>query len=358
MIKVLQKTFRDLNRLPIDGVWEITDEAMQFQGREFDALQVNTDPVVPDSNFDSKSRQKIVAAGTVIFGQNFQDGQIRMQVEFDEVDHRSAAGIVLQHNPQTRDMLVFMVSGGSVPYEAGASGFQFKLQSWGSRPDQLHQQQSPNSDRTKIWTTLFEIGLGSNLRANQPYALEITVRGAIITLQVDGVEIGKHDLSSPSLPGFPCGVFCLSHSRINFKNIFVETNPPKAFVVMQFQTPEYEALFRDVIEPICKAEGIYAYRADSTHLPGLIIEDIKKQIAEARVIIAEITPQNPNVYYEVGYADALNKPVILIADRKEGLKPFDVRAYRTIFYDNSIGGKSQIENDLQTYLRSIMRNYE
>jgi nucleoside 2-deoxyribosyltransferase len=50
-------------------------------------------------------------------------------------------------------------------------------------------------------------------------------------------------------------------------------------------------------------------------MPGWAIEDIKRQIAECRVVIAEITPGNPNVYYEVGYADALNKPLILIADR-------------------------------------------
>ena len=85
-----------------------------------------------------------------------------------------------------------------------------------------------------------------------------------------------------------------------------------------------------------------------------MIEDIKRQIAESRVVIAEITPSNPNVYYEVGYADALNKPLILIADREEGLKPFDVRAYRTIFYENSIGGKNRIENDLRAYLKGIM----
>jgi hypothetical protein len=89
-------------------------------------------------------------------------------------------------------------------------------------------------------------------------------------------------------------------------------------------------------------------------MPGLVIEDIKRQIAECRVVIAEITPGNPNVYYEVGYADTLNKPLILIADRKEGLKPFDVRAYRTIFYENSIGGKSVVEKDLRLYLRSIL----
>jgi hypothetical protein len=89
-------------------------------------------------------------------------------------------------------------------------------------------------------------------------------------------------------------------------------------------------------------------------MPGLVVEDIKKQILESRVVIAEITPQNPNVYYEVGYADALNKPIILISDRKEGMKPFDVRAYRTIFYENSIGGKNKIESDLRAYIQSIM----
>jgi hypothetical protein len=77
-----------------------------------------------------------------------------------------------------------------------------------------------------------------------------------------------------------------------------------------------------------------------------------------RAIASRQTPDpmetNPNVYYEVGYADALNKPLILIADRKEGLKPFDVRAYRTIFYENSIGGKNAVEKDLRAYLKSIM----
>ena len=123
---------------------------------------------------------------------------------------------------------------------------------------------------------------------------------------------------------------------------------------MEFHTAEYEALFKEVIEPICRTEGLEAYRADFTYLPGPIVDDIKKQIRESRVVIAEITPHNPNVYYEVGYADALNKPTILISNRKDGLKPFDVRSYRTLFYDDSIGGKRQVEDDLRAYLQAIM----
>lgn len=193
------------------------------------------------------------------------------------MDYRSAAGIIIQYSPETQDILAFIITGGGIPIEPGVAGFLFKLQSWGLRPEQLRRQQSTPVDYPKIWTPLFEAGLGSNLKSRRLYALEVVVCGAVITLHVDGVEIGKHTLAVPSLPGQPCGIFCHGHSTIRFKNVLVEVEQPKAFVVMQFQTAEYEALFRDVIEPICKAEGLHAYRADSTYLPGLIIEDIKKK---------------------------------------------------------------------------------
>ena len=113
---------------------------------------------------------------------------------------------------------------------------------------------------------------------------------------------------------------------------------------MQFNTAEYEALFTDVIAPVCEKEGFRVYRADFTKRPCLNIADITKHLTESTVIIAEMTPINGNVYYEVGYADALKKPVILIADKNIGQLPFDVRAYRTIFYENSIGGKRAVED--------------
>jgi hypothetical protein len=285
---------------------------------------------------------------------NFKDGRIKMQVEFNEVDHRSSAAIVIQYDPATKDMLTFGVSGGGLKPGPGVSGFLFKLMLWGPPQDQSQIQQGTASTAAKVWTPLFEVGWGTNIRAKQPYDLEVLVCGALLTLFVDGVEIGKHTLAIPSLLGNPCGIFCGTHDKVHFRGISISAAIPKAFVVMQFEPPEYEALFKDVIEPVCTAEGLKADRADTTYMPGLVIEDIKKQIAESRVVIAEITPANPNVYYEVGYADALNKPLILVADRKEGLKPFDVRGYRTIFYENSIGGKKRVEADLKKYLKNIM----
>jgi nucleoside 2-deoxyribosyltransferase len=99
--------------------------------------------------------------------------------------------------------------------------------------------------------------------------------------------------------------------------------------------------------------GLNPFRASDTYSPGLVVADIARQIAESRVIIAEITPVNANVYYEVGYADALGKPVILIADKSVRELPFDVRPYRTIFYENSIGGKNRVEETLKKYLTAM-----
>jgi nucleoside 2-deoxyribosyltransferase len=74
---------------------------------------------------------------------------------------------------------------------------------------------------------------------------------------------------------------------------------------------------------------------------------------KSEVIIAEITPVNQNVFYELGYAHALGKPTILLAERGKQL-PFDVSGYRVLIYDNTIAGKRQVEDGLKKHLNSIL----
>jgi hypothetical protein len=98
--------------------------------------------------------------------------------------------------------------------------------------------------------------------------------------------------------------------------------------------------------------GFAPYRADDVYHPGLVLEDIIEGLVESEAIVAEITPPNPNVFYELGYAHALRKPTILLAERGREL-PFDIRGYRCIFYDNTIGGKKEVETSLRKHLASI-----
>jgi hypothetical protein len=121
---------------------------------------------------------------------------------------------------------------------------------------------------------------------------------------------------------------------------------------MQFGSP-FNEVYSDVIRDTCEEFGLETFRADEVYGPGVIIHDIIEQLMQAQVVIAEITPSNPNVYFEVGYAFAWGKPVILLA-RKETELPFDVSGFRVLFYEDSIGGKNKLKEGLARHLRAIV----
>ena len=121
---------------------------------------------------------------------------------------------------------------------------------------------------------------------------------------------------------------------------------------MQFSDP-YHQIFADVIRPVIEGAGLEVDIASEFAGPGFIIKDIVDQIRRAEVIVADITPENPNVFYELGYADAIGKPTILLAERGRKL-PFDVSGMRVLFYENTIPGKKQLEEGLTRHLKAVL----
>ena len=148
------------------------------------------------------------------------------------------------------------------------------------------------------------------------------------------------------------GLWCLSHSTVTVTNFIVAAELPHAFVVMHFAKP-FDEVYADVIKETCHAFGLDTVRADEIYGPGLIIRDIVEQILRSQVVIAEITPENANVYFEVGYALAWNKPIVLLARQGTQL-PFDVSGFRVLFYEDSIGGKARLQKGLERHLQAIM----
>jgi hypothetical protein len=122
---------------------------------------------------------------------------------------------------------------------------------------------------------------------------------------------------------------------------------------MQFFEPS-DTLYKEVIERKGKEAGFDVVRIDDVNRPGIIFQDIQQAISEATAIVAEISPANNNVSYELGNAHALRKPTILLARRGQDL-PFDIRSYRVIFYNDTIGGKSNLEETLEKNLDSVLR---
>ncbi len=86
---------------------------------------------------------------------------------------------------------------------------------------------------------------------------------------------------------------------------------------------------RHVVQPAVEAVGLEYYRSDLDRRPGPISGQMVRQLAEARVVIADLTGRNPNVYYELGIAHSLTKPVIVLIDDVTAL-PFDTQDERSI----------------------------
>ncbi len=99
--------------------------------------------------------------------------------------------------------------------------------------------------------------------------------------------------------------------------------------------------------------GLQALHAGEVYGPGIILEDIQRDIIDAKIIVAEITPPNKNVFYELGYAHALKKPTILLAEKDKAL-PFDISGFRCLFYENSIPGRRKFEEGLRKHLSAIL----
>jgi hypothetical protein len=200
------------------------------------------------------------------------------------------------------------------------------------------------------WENFRTAAYGTAPPAKRDVQIKVTVTGSQITMWIDGVEVvrGTYPVRRAQL------VVLLRGSKpIEAELVSVQPSKSIAFVVMQF-TPEFNSLYTDVIMPGCIAHGFVPVRADDIYNNGLIVEDIARSIRESALVIADITPDNPNVYYEVGYAHGIAKPTILLADRKREALPFDVSGFRTIFYENSIGGKASVEERLNKHIASLL----
>ena len=83
---------------------------------------------------------------------------------------------------------------------------------------------------------------------------------------------------------------------------------------------EYNERFQ-IIEKIIRKYGGVAIRIDKEHTLDELVARIKTEIQESRFVIADLTDERPSCYFEVGYADALRKPVVYIASKQSVTKP-------------------------------------
>ncbi len=91
---------------------------------------------------------------------------------------------------------------------------------------------------------------------------------------------------------------------------------------------DYEA-----ISNVCSEVGLRCVRGDEEHIKGDILSHILKHLVKARIVIANINGRNPNVFYELGIAHALDKPTLITSKTVDNI-PFDLRSKQLVIYSN------------------------
>ena len=125
------------------------------------------------------------------------------------------------------------------------------------------------------------------------------------------------------------------------------------FVAMPFDSL-FQAYYEQVIRPAVEELGLKCIRGDEIYSRPQIMADIWNSIRKARLVIAELTNKNPNVFYEVGLAHAIGKPLILLT-RNENDVPFDLKALRYRYYDvNDPRWGDNLRKAIQSMVQSVL----
>jgi hypothetical protein len=143
----------------------------------------------------------------------------------------------------------------------------------------------------------------------------------------------------------------------------------KCFVIMPFGDPKkdeklakkYEVIYSHWIKPTIESIQvndkekvlIECHRADKEVRPGDIITHVIENLVTSEIVIADMTGQNPNVFYELGVRHAVSDNTILIAENLDDI-PFDLRNMRRILYHYDPGGMLDFQNALKRTIQKIL----
>lgn len=126
------------------------------------------------------------------------------------------------------------------------------------------------------------------------------------------------------------------------------------FVVMPF-LKELKPVYDDHIRPAAQKMNLTIARGDDFFTAKSVMSDIWNAMSACRLVIADCTGRNPNVFYEMGMAHTLGKPVILISQNQEDI-PFDIQHIRYLIYDFTPRGMMEFEKSLTATIESELKD--
>lgn len=139
-----------------------------------------------------------------------------------------------------------------------------------------------------------------------------------------------------------------------------EDSKLSAFVIQTFDGSKFDKRYLESIRPGIVKGGAAPRRADDILGVQPIIQKIEQAINDADICVAEVSLDNPNVWLELGYALALNRPTVILCDRAlRSSLPFDVQHRPVVFYSTeSKSGYEELEERIANEVRDLVRSVQ
>jgi nucleoside 2-deoxyribosyltransferase len=130
-------------------------------------------------------------------------------------------------------------------------------------------------------------------------------------------------------------------------------------VFQPFDKGPFDKRFDDTIAPAIEEAGLEPYRVDRDPAATVLTDSLHDEIRSATVCFADISTHNPNVMYELGYAIALGKDVVLVSTRDAPRFPFDIQHRQIITYSpESKTDFETLSTDITGKLKAILKRQE
>ncbi len=144
---------------------------------------------------------------------------------------------------------------------------------------------------------------------------------------------------------------------------------PHAFVVMPFGKKkgpddrwiDFNSIYQDLIKPALIEAGFEPFRADEESVSGDILTDMFQELLLADLVIADLSIDNANVFYELGVRHALRKRGLIHIQSGRGYLPFDIFNVRTLPYhcdENGQPDRQYLEKDKQAIAKMARATWE
>ena len=120
---------------------------------------------------------------------------------------------------------------------------------------------------------------------------------------------------------------------------------PRIFVLMPFAS-EFLDVYVLGIREVAEKLGFTVDRADDIEHNGNILDVVQQKIRQADIVIADMSTRNANVFYEIGFAHAVNRPTVLLC-RNTDTVPFDLQSINYIKYAGIVDLRERLEKRLK-----------